>query len=395
MGHSRDIGTVLRAAVGGREGDPRPGWERIGAQPDTVLELARAARLHRVEGYLLEWIREQGGHADLDRLLEQRRADVVRRHLQAVGSLIHIARVLDAGGIDWLTFKGPVLAEHAHRSPSRRSYNDLDILVPRPQFRAALDAMTRAGAVTLDTNVTHLLDLGAGQLHVVDHLGQNIDLHWGLFYSAGTRAAFRFDERRLLERRRCVDVLGREVPTFGAVDTLLHLSLHGALGGGHRLVWLKDIERTVATSRPDWDEVVEESGRVGAGQAVALMLRRTAVETGLDVPSGLLRRLSPAAGLRALDWAAVRAFAPSRADTRGSPARLLAKATRAEAAATRQVLVERVLALRPSNARLVVRPASRSDGDARVFDPDPAGRPLDDYLDWVSNDPTPVTERSR
>lgn len=379
-----DVGAVLRGAVGGDAARAAGAWSRMVRGGGGLGLLADGARFHRVEGYLLLWVRRQGGHDELEGRLAHRVDEVVRAHVLALGSVIRAATLLDAAGIAWATFKGPVLAEIAHGSPTLRSYKDVDLLVSRADFTPALAALASEGAMVLDKNVTHLLDLGAGQVHVRDRLGQNVDLHWGILYSRQMRAAFALDEGGLLERRQPVPVVGRQLPTFAAVDTVLHLCLHGALGGGHRLVWLKDIERTLTTRTPDWDELVEAAARAGLGVACSVMLRRTAVETGLELPSGLLRRLCRSPALRALDAAAVLAFAASRADTRGTPARLSARVARRDPRATWHELGARVASLRPANARLVAHPQARADGGTEAFDPDPAGRPLQHYLDWVA-----------
>ena len=82
-----------------------------------------------------------------------------------------------------------------------------------------------------------------------------IDLHWHLHYSREDRRPFALDPDAMVERSRRVVVSGASVPTLDPVDTLLTLAFHAARSDGHRLVWLKDVERAVAVEEPDLDEL--------------------------------------------------------------------------------------------------------------------------------------------
>jgi hypothetical protein len=58
------------------------------------------------------------------------------------------------------------------------------------------------------------------------------------------------------------------------VDRMLHLGLHGCLSGGHRLIWLKELEAASLATGLDWDAVVVEAHRSRVAPLLGLMLRR-------------------------------------------------------------------------------------------------------------------------
>ena len=102
-----------------------------------------------------------------------------------------------------------------------------------------------------------------------------LDLHWHLLYAAHYRSHHAIDLDGLFPRSRSATIAGRDVKTFDAVDTLLHLCLHAARSGGDRLVWMKDIERSIVVDRPDLDELVARARQARCGPEVGLMLART------------------------------------------------------------------------------------------------------------------------
>ena len=58
--------------------------------------------------------------------------------------LARVGAVLDAAGIPWLVFKGPVLSSSVYCDSGMRRYSDLDVLVPPDRFADAVAAMEDA-----------------------------------------------------------------------------------------------------------------------------------------------------------------------------------------------------------------------------------------------------------
>jgi len=81
---------------------------------------------------------------------------------------------------------------------------------------------------------------------------------------------------------------------------LLTLAFHAARSDGHRLVWLKDVERSVAVEDPDLDELVRRAHAFRCAPSVGLILARARWLLGTDVPDEIIRAMTPAA-LRAAD----------------------------------------------------------------------------------------------
>jgi hypothetical protein len=145
------------------------------------------------------------------------------------------------------------------------------------------------------------------------------------------------------DRSPCFEVLAsrsREVSlgpvrtrVLGPADTVVHLAVHAAAAGGHRLLWCADLRAALAADVPH-AEVVRVAGEWGAAPAVDLMFLRTRIALG----QGAAPDLRPGLGLPLL-WRPATVVAerisPSAATgTGGSLARLVARSCRHTASAT-------------------------------------------------------------
>ncbi len=213
-------------------------------------------------------------------------------HVRALADLDALGDALPPG-VPWLVFKGPVLSELLYTRPDLRGYGDLDVLVPRRAFADVVVALERSGLRVLDTNWNLLAREERGQVHIGLRLGTPADVHWHLVNRAAVRRTVAVPGDALFGRSRRVRLGGRTVSTLHPVDTLLHLCLHAALPGGRRLLWLKDIERALATDAPDWDDVVATAHRWRVALPVAAMLLRVQRTLGASLPPEVVTALAP------------------------------------------------------------------------------------------------------
>lgn len=254
--------------------------------------------------------------------LEQGYASGIRHHLRVAADLAVVAEALSGEGIPWITFKGPVLSELAYKRPDLRAYNDVDVLVHRRQFQAAVQALEKAGARLIDTNWLLLRRMEPGQLHLALPFGTLLDIHWHVVNGPAIRRSTEISVSQLFERARPVTVGGIPLSTFGTVDTVVHLSLHAGLAGAVRLLWLKDVERSIASGRPPWGEVLETARSWCTGALVGAVLQRTRSTVDADVPEYVTAGLAPTRAGHALNDAFDRLWPVEGAAKRTGPAAL-------------------------------------------------------------------------
>lgn len=268
-------------------------WDEV-VRLSAIVPMERVpavAAAHGIEGCLHHALEHVPGidQAVIDELAAARRRASVR-HLMSTRSLGAIDTLLQANGVPWLVFKGPVLSSTLYCDAGLRSYGDLDILIPRSRFVHAVRLLEREGYVHLVQNWKALEHFRAGEVPMQrDEVP--IDVHWHVLYAFYDRRPFRLDPQDFFERARRVTIGGRDFMTFDAVDTLLHLSLHAARSGAHRLIWIKDIERSVAVDRPDFDELLARSRAARCAPPVGLALHRARRALDVDIPRELVEAM--------------------------------------------------------------------------------------------------------
>ncbi len=306
--------------------------------PEAVVDLAAradlpavaaAAKFHGVTGCVY---RSLGPAVDTEQAAALRSSycDAVGGHLRALTDLARLAPVLDSVGARWLVVKGPVLAEAIYRQPDLRAYNDLDLVVPRRALGEVLAAVEEAGGGLIDRNWPLLRQLKVGEILLRLHHGTLLDLHWDLLNESTVRAAFRVPMAEMIDRARLVQVGPLRVMTLDPIDTLLHVSLHGCLSGGNRLVWLKDVERAIASDALAWDDVVLRARAWGIGPPVAVTLDRAKRLLRASVPEGVTHALAEGQVWLGLSALADRLSPPERSVGYRSVTRLVSRSTRSD-----------------------------------------------------------------
>jgi Uncharacterised nucleotidyltransferase len=290
---------LIRAtAAAGRPSVNNEVAELVAAAP--IGALPAAAGLHRVAGTVLRGLDGVDGvpsevHTQLRELGEQSSL----HHLFVVGALSQIARGFDEAGLSWAVMKGPVVAALFYPDVGDRTYADLDLLVDRRGLGCAMAILEDLGFQHTIHNWALAEDMLAGQVGMTGRSAQ-VDLHWHLHYSRQDRRPFALDPDAMLARARRVVISGLRAPTLDPVDTLLALAFHAARSDGHRLVWLKDVERVVALDAPNLDELVRRCREYRCAAPVGLILDRARGLLDAEIPDEIIRALVPKA-LRTAD----------------------------------------------------------------------------------------------
>lgn len=276
--------------------------ERIETLLDSPLEWAlvvEIARHHGVLGLLHRGLVEPDGDAvdesmrrDLDAAL---RAQTLR-NLSMARTLHDLLDRFEVDGIRAIPFKGPVLAAATHGSVAHRTFNDLDILVHKADFSAALDVLETMGyeggpgaprlddAAILGGPFTPALATEYS-FHHPDH-GTTVEIRWRL---GSDRFSFRPDFDALWERRASVTVAGHDVPALDPIDRLLYLSYHGVKHAFGLLKWVSDVAETVhALPRWAWGPVIDKAAALGVTRRVRIAVGVANRLLGVGAPEAIL-----------------------------------------------------------------------------------------------------------
>jgi hypothetical protein len=264
------------------------------------------------------------------------------RHLIVMAELREIGAVLTEAGVGWLVFKGPVLAA-AYERDDLRSYSDVDLLVDRHRLAEALDILYSAGCSQVDRNWPMINAQTRGEMSLSMRSGIALDLHWAFVCESRTRLALHVPVEAMLSRSVTRVVSDVSLQTLEPHDELAYVALHAILSGGHRLVWLVDMDRLVRARSLDWVEVVEAARRNGLSLPLAIMLDRARRYLGTDVPPAVTRSLAAGLGWRGLMRAVDAVRSPVGSFAGGMSGRIFAQSFRGTTGATAVGLFQEVL----------------------------------------------------
>lgn len=361
----RRLGRILRASLSGRAIDSGD----LAAVDQG--ELVEAARYHRVVGFVHDALKgTEGLRPEALERLDRLHRQALATHLHVLAVLRRSAAALEPLNGEWLVVKGPVLGELAYGKAGLRLYQDLDLVIPRGRFAEAIGLLESAGFELVDRNWNLLRRLLIGELVVAAPRTPELDVHWDVRYDRELRRAISISTEELVDRARTVEIGGLPVRTFDAADTLVFLAMHGSKQGGDRLIWLKDIERSIVNDPPDWEAVVARARAGGVHLVVGSMLLRSRATVGAAVPGDVLRELLPSGVWRGTFGGLERLFPAERSSGFGTPATLLVRSMRED---VRSTLATAGKGLGYRAARLVRTGALRRD-TAQDDPDDPASR---------------------
>lgn len=369
----RTAAWLVEAVAPGRALDS---WERDGR--GVPADLCEAAVVHGVEGWVLRRARAAG--LELPPL-----ADAVRgamsRHLRAMSDLRATHASLGAAGVPYLVVKGPALVERLYAAPDLRSYVDLDLLVRPADLEAAVRALEGSGFRLLDANWPLLQQASVRELRLVSATGGAVDLHWSLAKGPhATDTSPRVDS--LLARAEVWRSQQAEHRVLGWADTVVHLAVHAAASGGHRLLWCADL-RAAVEAAPDGAtaDLLSRASEWSAGPQLHLMLSRMRSVLGTPVPDEWLEGLGVPAAWTRFASGVDRVFPVSRHAGGRGPTRLVARSASATARESWRALGSKALTaarsprerldpewlLDPAEPRSALHPVGGAEGRRRFF----------------------------
>ena len=222
---------------------------------------------------------------DIGRLRGVYRFNWSRNHLvsRTAGNALD---VLHSAGIETMVLKGLALSVLHYRDMGVREMVDADILVPREQAAAAIEAMLTSFEPVLPDPLGRIPVHHSTPFEHPD--GGELDLHWYALWQSSPdddfwEASVPLELGQVSSRALC--------PT----DELLHICAHGpGWGAGPELRWVADAAAVArsSTSELDWGRLVEQARRRRVTVTIARPLEYLRGRIGLPVPDEVLEELA-------------------------------------------------------------------------------------------------------
>ena len=220
--------------------------------------------------------------------------------LHLIGKQLRILKVFKENGIPVALFKGPLLAQMAYGEFSLRQAGDIDLLITREHFDQAQAILESLGyemtpKLTRAQLASHLNNHCEIQF-MRDEWFTVVDLHWDL---APRSFVFKVTAAEVMSRLQTVSFAGTDVETFGAEDSMLYQSMHGAKHLWRRLEWITALAESLrSTSRLDWDILIDRATKAHATRFLGLGLRLVEEFSDVIVPHYVLATLDSEGAMR-------------------------------------------------------------------------------------------------
>lgn len=279
---SEDLVSLVRgvAAYGLTGGWPLP--DAPLASPDWEVVIKRV-RAHRIAGFLMRAVEDGSFPVD-----QQQREQIVARFRQArrytvalQAQLLHLAGLLEQGGVEFRVLKGAALAALAYPDQVVRSYGDVDILVRPAQFEYTVGLLERGEYQRAFGwhRVGRSHDKGTVLL---SGAGYYIDLHYAL--SCGPYGKL-VPSPVLFAEPQIFPLGGRRLPALPAPQRFVHACLHARIQSNPvRLLSVRDVAQCALAPDLDWGAVEQLSARWQVSWVVSEAVRMA--QDLLNVPLG-------------------------------------------------------------------------------------------------------------
>jgi hypothetical protein len=297
-----------------------PGTE--GREPVEVRREAWPALLAALARQRLTGLAAAAVRAGTLVLGDREQAELSARHQQAMAAvlmlehlLLTVTEAMGAGGVQAVVLKGAALAHCFYPHPSWRSYGDLDLLVPTPQWRAACAVLAGLGFRRRIPEPRPGFDerFGKGAAHE-DARGIQVDLHRTL--ALGPFGLW-IDTEELLEGVTGFPFRGASLHRLDDTLSLVHACLHAALGHPEPLLLpLRDVLQVAWSGRVDWDELGRRARRWRLRGPVARALQVASRTLDADLPAEAAALLSER--LTLVERRALAAYTTERAGRGGT-----------------------------------------------------------------------------
>ena len=283
-------------------------WETI-----DVSRVVRIARRHRVEALVAQSLSktEAAGEIALSPLVERARATAIDS-LRLARSACLLGAQLDAAGIDWISIKGPAIAQLAYRSTAIKASRDLDILVSPSQFAAVFTLLADHGYQRVEPGP----EVSAAQLATWMHhykdcawhhpaSGMLVEVHGRLFANRLLMPSIGLNSPR---QQVALPGIGT-LPTLATAPLYAYLAGHGAVSTWSRLKWLADIAALLRPLGPGaLAELHADAALLGGGRCSAQALLLAERVLGLQLPDGMAAALRRAPAVHRLEQLALAAM---------------------------------------------------------------------------------------
>lgn len=206
--------------------------------------------------------------------------------MKLAGELLKLHTLFQEAGIEFISYKGPLMVHQIFGDFSDRQTRDIDILITENNLEKAIAVLTKAGFKLIDEYFSD--DAQNRNLYLLreNHLRftfpeQHIilELHWAL-----SKYFTRFNTKKIFEQAVTAEFMDKSFKTMPLNLQFVFLCTHGIYHQYDSLFWLFDIAWIIKTKNPGFKVVLMEAEALKCRQAVVSSVFLAQHFFGIPIP---------------------------------------------------------------------------------------------------------------
>jgi hypothetical protein len=205
---------------------------------------------------------------------------------------VRIVDRLSRAGIEFIPYKGPILAEALYGDIALRQSGDIDVLIHASDLKRVREAVADLGYrphQTLSADEEEAYLRSGYECAFDGPAGKNLlEVQWAIqprFY------AVNLEMGELFRRAITATVAGAEIKTLSAEDSFLVLALHAAKHVWGKLIWLCDLARICSQPTLDWNWIGDRARELGIVRTLRVTLVLAQKLLGTSLPASATENL--------------------------------------------------------------------------------------------------------
>jgi len=206
--------------------------------------------------------------------------------MKLAGELLKLHTLFQEAGIDFISYKGPLMVHQIFGDFSDRQTRDIDILITENNLVKAIGLLAITGFKLIDeyfsddTQNRNLYLLRENHLRFTFPEQQIIlELHWTL-----SKYFTRFETEKIFEQAVTAEFMGKSFKTLPLHLQFVFLCTHGIYHQFDSLFWLFDIAWIIKNKNPGFNAVLLEAEALKSRQAVVSSVFLAHYFFGIPIP---------------------------------------------------------------------------------------------------------------
>ncbi len=203
--------------------------------------------------------------SEVDTFFRQRTRKLAMRNLEFSAELRKLSKILEDIDVEFLSYKGPTLAQIAYGDNSLRTFGDLDLFIRKQDFPTVKKVICENGGGShwklTEKQEKAVLKYYYEYPFFFGNRPLLVEIHWAFM-----EAFFGFDYEKedVFGRSQSVSIHGRNFQTLSNEDLFIILCVHGSKHYWKRLSWIYDIAKLIDARVINWDVVFMRAKKFGS-----------------------------------------------------------------------------------------------------------------------------------